>query len=58
MGHLKDPQPSDPHPPTVEAALMLAFAESDQDENAILAVWNDENGEVLVIVYQGRAYWP
>ena len=55
-GHLLTPQPSDQRFEKYDDAVTTAMNESADDD--IWAVWEDESGEVLAVVYQRIVYLP
>lgn len=55
-GHLITPQPSDPRFDQYSNAVNKAIDGSVDDD--VWAVWEDESGEVLAVVYQQFVYLP
>lgn len=55
-GHLESPAPSDSRFDTKNEAVNHAVHGSYDD--SVWAVWDDENGEIIVVVYQQMVYYP
>jgi hypothetical protein len=55
-GHLTDPHPDDPRFKEYADAAQVAVKRSVDDD--VWAVWQDESGEILAIVYQGEVFTP
>jgi hypothetical protein len=58
IGHVSDERPDEPIYPTVEAALMAAFEQSERMGAPVLVVYDHLSGDPLLLVWCGRAYWP
>jgi len=55
-GHLTSPRPDDPRFNEYAEAEQAAVNKSVDDD--VWAVWEDESGEILAIVYQGQVFKP
>jgi hypothetical protein len=55
-GHLTDPQPDDPRFKEYTDAARAAVDRSVDDD--VWAVWQDDSGEILAIVYQDQVFTP
>lgn len=55
-GHLTDPQPGDQRFEKFDDAMNAAI-EGSKDDDA-WAVWEDESGEILAVVYQQQVFTP
>jgi hypothetical protein len=56
VGELKNPQPTDRRFATPLQAELAAREESWPDR--ILGIWDDEDGELIAIAYDGGIYRP
>ncbi len=54
IGDLRHPKPTDPQFNDADTAIRAAVAASVDDW--VWAVWDNDTGEILAIVYQGIAY--
>ena len=55
-GHLTDPQPGDRRFEKFDDAMNVAIEGSKDDD--VWAVWEDESGEILAVVYQQQVFTP
>ncbi|MBI5031617.1 MAG: hypothetical protein HZB51_13900 [Chloroflexi bacterium] len=55
-GHLTNPQPRDQRFEKFDEAMYAACDRSKDDD--AWAVWEDESGEILAIVYQQQVFTP
>lgn len=55
-GHLTNPQPGDQRFEKFDDAMNAAI-EGSKDDDA-WAVWEDESGEILAVVYQQQVFTP
>jgi len=55
-GHLTDPQPGDQRFEKFDDAMNAACNSSKDDD--VWAVWEDESGEILAVVYQQQVFTP
>jgi hypothetical protein len=53
-GHLTNPRPDDPRFNEYAEAEQAAVDKSVDD--GVWAVWQDDSGEILTIVYQGQVF--
>jgi hypothetical protein len=53
-GHLVSPRPDDPRFKEWAQAEQVAVDRSVDDD--VWAVWQDDSGEILAIVYQGQVF--
>ncbi len=58
IGNPAEPLPADPRFSTREEAEIAALELSLAHDDAVLAVWEDEHGEVLALVFAGIVYQP
>lgn len=58
-GDPDDPRPNDPRFDTEEDATAAAQAYQIQrpHDGGVLAVWEDESGEIMALVFAGYAYF-
>jgi hypothetical protein len=57
IGEARNPRDNDSRFPSFEEAQSAAVKRSER-EDCIFAVWEDERGEILVLVYEGLVYRP
>ena len=55
-GYLTNPRPDDPRFKEYSDAAQAAVDRSADD--SVWAVWQDDSGEILAIVYQGQVFTP
>lgn len=55
-GHLTDPQPGDQRFEKFDEAMNAACDSSKDDD--VWAVWKDDSGEILAVVYQHQVFMP